>query len=72
MKEDHKFAESTIQATIWLMCYKPEVLKEWFDERHPSDVLREIAAKRISPEKRKELSMCEHGEREEFCIRCGK
>jgi len=48
------FAESTIAATIWLLCFpcangkEPERLKRWLDNHPPGDVLLAIARSRIT------------------------
>jgi hypothetical protein len=46
------FADSTVDATIWLICYHPERLKEWLERHPPGDVLERIARSRLKhPEK---------------------
>lgn len=42
------FAESTIEATIWLMRYQPGKLQEWLSQHPPGKVLAAIARERMA------------------------
>jgi hypothetical protein len=42
------FADSTIDATIWLIAWHPERLKDWLERHPPGDVLERIARSRMS------------------------
>lgn len=44
---EQEFAESTIDATVWLICFHPERLNAWLAKHPPGDVLSSIARARI-------------------------
>lgn len=45
------FAESTIAATIHVICHQPADLREWLDRHPPRDVLERVARARIEKNK---------------------
>lgn len=51
LRVEEGFAESTIDATIHVICHQPADLKEWLDRHPPGDVLDRVARSRIAKNK---------------------
>jgi hypothetical protein len=42
------FHDSTIDATVWLICFHPERVADWLKRHPPGDVLYSVACSRIT------------------------
>lgn len=51
LRVEEGFAESTIDATIHVICHQPADLKEWLDRHPPGDVLERVARSRMAKNK---------------------
>jgi hypothetical protein len=55
-REARGFAESTIEATVWLICHRPARLPVWLAHHPNGKVLEKIARGRIKNERRAALA----------------
>lgn len=48
LRVEEGFAESTIDATIHVICHQPADLKEWLNRHPPGELLERVARSRIA------------------------
>lgn len=48
MTASDDFAESTVTATVWLVCHQPNRLEEWLNRHPDSERLRAVANERVA------------------------
>lgn len=46
-RQEHPFAQSTIEATIWLICHQPDRLQQWLARHSDGAMLEKVARSQI-------------------------